>query len=85
MLLFFSMSLFWPCLLLLITSYLLVVNKYSSEVPESYHSLCVDVVIVVVFIVVIVVVNVIVVVLLGVTDNIILVVVNKCSFGAGKG
>ena len=30
-------SLFWPCLLLLIKFYLLVVNKYSSEAPESYH------------------------------------------------
>ena len=63
------MSLFWHCLLLLITLYLLVVNKCSSEAPESYHLVCVDVVAVVC---VVVVVNVVVVALLHVTDHIIL-------------
>ena len=67
------MSLFWPCLLLLITFCLLVVNNCSSEAPESYHLVCVDIVVVVC--VVVDVVNVIVMALLIVTDHI---VVNKC-------
>ena len=39
------MSLFWPCLLLLVTLYLLVLNKCSTEAPESYHLVRVDVVV----------------------------------------
>ena len=57
------MSLFWPCLLLLITFYLLVVNKYSSDASESYQCVRVDV---------FVVINVVVVVLLVVTAHVIL-------------
>ena len=66
------MSLLLPCLLLLITLYLQVVNKCSSEAPESYHLFCVDVVTVVCVVVIVVVVNVIVVALHDVTDHIIL-------------
>ena len=52
------MLLFWACLLLLITLYLQVVNKCSSEAPESYHLVCVDVVAVVCVVVIVVVGNV---------------------------
>ena len=68
------MSLSWPCLLLLITFYLLVVNKCVSEAPESYYRVFVDVVDVgvgVVVVVIVVVVNVVVVALLVVTDHIV--------------
>ena len=69
---FLLLLLFWPCLLLLITLYLLVVNKCSPEAPESYHLVFVDVVAVVcVFVVIVVVVNVVVVALLHVSDHII--------------
>ena len=64
------MLLFWPCLLLLITFYLLVVNKCVSEAPESYYRVFVDVVDVGVGVVV-VIVNVVVVALLVVTYHII--------------
>ena len=65
------MSLSWPCLLLQITFYLLVVNEFSSEAPESYYLVCVDVVIVgVVVVVIVVVVNVVDVALLVVTYHI---------------
>ena len=64
--------LFLPCLLLLITLYLKVVNKCSSEAPESYYLVFVDVFAVVCVVVIVVVVNVIVVALLNVTDHIIL-------------
>ena len=70
LLLFLLMLLFWPCLLLLIIFNLLVVNKYSSEAPESYHWTCVDVFVVVV--VIVVVFNIVVVPLLVFTDHIIL-------------
>ena len=77
------MSLFWACLLLRITLHQVVINKCSSEAPESYYRFCVvfgvvvdvvDVVIViiVVIVVIVVVVNVVVVALLDVTDHIII-------------
>ena len=68
------MFLFWPCLLSLITFYLLAVNKCVSEAHESYYRVFVDVVDVgvgVVVVVIVVVVNVVVVALLVVTDHII--------------
>ena len=50
-----------------------MVNKFSSEAPESYYLVCVDVVIVgVVVVVIVVAVNVVDVALLVVTDHIIL-------------
>ena len=61
------MSLFWPCLLLLFTLYLVVINRYSSEALEGYNCVCA----VVVIIVVVVVVNVGVVYLVVVTGHII--------------
>ena len=64
------MLLLGPFLLLLITLYLLVVNKCSSETPESYHRVCVDVDVGAG--VDVVVVNIVVVALLVVTDDIIL-------------
>ena len=48
-----------------------MVNEFSSEAPESYYLVCVDVVIVGV-VVIVVVVNVVDVALLVVTDHIIL-------------
>ena len=49
-----------------------MVNKCSSEAPESCHLVCVDVVAVVCVVVIVLVVNVVVVALLNVTDHIIL-------------
>ena len=47
-----------------------MVNKSFSEDPESYCSVCVDVVVFVVVVVIVVVVNVVVVALIVVTDHI---------------
>ena len=48
------MSLLWPCLLLLIRSYLVVVNKCQSEAPKT-DNFVVDVVVVVVVVTLLVV------------------------------
>ena len=65
--------LLWPYFLLLFTLYLVQVNKCSSEAPESYCLVCVDVVVVFgVVVVIVVVVNVVAVALIVVTDHIIL-------------
>ena len=57
------MLLLWPCLLLLIISYLVTVNKCQSEALKA-DNFAVDVVVVVVVVVIVVVVNVVVVALL---------------------
>ena len=62
------MLLLWPCLLLLIISYLVPINKCLSEAPQA-NNFVVDVVVVVV--VIVVGVNVFVVVLLVVIGHII--------------
>ena len=49
------MLLLWPCLLLLIISYLVAVNKFESEAPKA-DDFVVNLVVVVVVVVVIVVV-----------------------------
>ena len=63
---------FWACFLL-ITFYLLAVNKCSYEAPESFHQDCVDVIVVGVVdvvVVIVVVVDVVDVALFAVTDHI---------------
>ena len=75
------MSLFWACLLLLITLHQVVINKCSSEAPKSYYRVCVVfgvVVDVVDVVIVIIVVIVVVVALLDVSDHITSSCVNKC-------